>query len=144
MNAALEPAGLELRLDLGRAIGAVGKHIGRGVAVGQKRVKRLTVVHRCIGHLVAPDQLVPGVHIHMVLVAKVAVAVLLRPAGVAVLLAQLGGVLLPVCRCLASLHGFVLVSAIALFRHRHDRGINHLTATGHVALRRKVLVEAFE
>src|SRR5262245_66119356 len=51
MNAALEPAGLELRLDLGRAIGAVGKHIGRGVARGQRRVERLTVVHRGLGPL---------------------------------------------------------------------------------------------
>jgi hypothetical protein len=31
-----------------------------------------------------------------------------------------------------------------LLRHRHDRGIHHLSTTRHVALRRKVLVEAFE
>src|SRR5207249_2310454 len=94
-------------------------------------------MHRRIGHLIASDQLVLGVRIHVVLVAKKALAMLLRPAGVAVLLAQLGGLLLPVRRRPTGLHGFVLVTAIALFRHRHNRGINHLPATRHVALRRK-------
>src|SRR5437762_482288 len=93
-------------------------------------------MHRRIGHLIASDQLVLGVRIHVVLVAKKALAMLLRPAGVAVLLAQLGGLLLPVRRRPTGLHGFVLVTAIALFRHRHNRGINHLPATRHVALRR--------
>src|SRR4029453_12675957 len=85
-----------------------------------------------------------GVRIHVVLVAKKALAMLLRPAGVAVLLPQLRGFLLPLDRRSPSLHGFVLVTAVALLRHRHDRGINHLTATGHVALRRKMLVKAIE
>src|SRR5450631_3751759 len=98
--------------------------------------------YRRTGHLVAPDQLVLGVRIHVVLVAKKALAVLLRPTGVAILLPQLRGFLLPVRRRLTSLHGFVLVTAVALLRHRHDRGINHLTATRHVALRRKMLVKA--
>src|SRR3954447_17695128 len=106
MNTALEPAGLELRLDLGRAVRAVGEHIGRRVAIAQERVERLTVVHRRVGHLVSPDQLVPDVRINVVLVAKEALAVLLRPARVAVLLAQLGGLLLPVRRRLPSPYGF--------------------------------------
>src|SRR5207342_3206640 len=144
MNTAPKAAGLELHLGLGRAIGAVAEHICRRVALGQERVERLAVVDRRIGHLVAPDQLVLGVRIHVVLVAKEALALLLRPAGVAVLLAQFGGLLLPVRRCLPNLYGFVLVTAVALLRHRHDRGINHLPATRHVALRRKVLVETFE
>src|SRR4249920_3795492 len=95
MNTAPKAAGLELHLGLGRAIGAVAEHICRRVALGQERVERLAVVDRRIGHLVAPDQLVLGVRIHVVLVAKEALAVLLRPAGVAVLLAQFGGLLLP-------------------------------------------------
>src|SRR4029453_3971440 len=69
---------------------------------------------------------------------------LLRPAGVTVLLAQLGRLLLPRRRRPPSLHGFVFVTAVALLRHRHDRGIHHLTATGHVTVRRKMLVEALE
>jgi hypothetical protein len=67
VNTAVKAAGLELRLALDRAIGAVGEHITRGVALGQERVERLAVVYRRIGHLVAPDQLVLGVRIHMVL-----------------------------------------------------------------------------
>jgi hypothetical protein len=112
--------------------------------LGQQRVERLAVVHRRIGYVVAPDQLVLGVRIDVVLVAKEALAVLLGPAGIAVFLAQFGGLLLPGRRCLPSLYGFVLVTAVALLRHRHDRGIHHLPATRHVALRRKMLVEALE
>src|SRR5580765_4074007 len=51
VNTAVKAAGLELRLALGRAIGAVGEHICRGVALGQERVDRLAVVYRRIGHL---------------------------------------------------------------------------------------------
>src|SRR5262245_42263569 len=108
MNPAAKAAGLERRLDLGRAIGAVGEHICRRVALGQELFERLAVVHRRIGDLVAPDQLVLGVRIHVVLVAKEALAVLLGPAGVAILLAQFGGLLLPRRWHLAALHGFVL------------------------------------
>ena len=144
MNTAAKAAGLELGLGLGRAIGAVCEHIARRVPLGQECVERLAVVHRRIGHLVAPDQLVLGVRIHVVLVAKKALAVLLRPARVAILLAQFGGLLLPRRRRLAGLYGVVLVTAVALLRHRHDRGINHLPATRHVALRRKMLIEALE
>src|SRR5437762_13166938 len=103
MITAVEAIGLELRLDRGRTIGAVGEHICRRVALGQERIERLAVVDRRIGHLVAPDQLVFGVRIHVVLVSKKALAVLLRPARVAVLLAQFGGLLLPLRRRLASL-----------------------------------------
>src|SRR4051794_27086159 len=55
MNSAPKAASLELRLGLGRAIGAVGEHTDRRVALGQEPIERLAVVDRCIGHLVAPD-----------------------------------------------------------------------------------------
>src|SRR5262245_66186947 len=44
-------------------------------------------------------------------------------------LTQLGRLLLPFRWRLAGLDGFILVAAVALFRHRHDRGINDLPAT---------------
>src|SRR4029077_17933168 len=95
VNTAAKAASLKLGLGLGREIGAVCAHLARRVPLDQECVERLAVVHRRIGHLVAPDQLVLGVRIHVVLVAKKAPAVLLRPARVAIFLAQFGGLLLP-------------------------------------------------
>src|SRR4051794_16325356 len=66
MNTALEAAGSKLRLDLGRAIGAVGEHLRRRVALVQEPIQLLAVMDRRIGHLVAPDQLVLGIRIHVV------------------------------------------------------------------------------
>src|SRR5262249_55343633 len=80
----------------------------------------------------------------MILVTKETLAVLLGPARVTVLLAQLGGFLLPRRWCLSSLHGFGLVTAVALLRHRHDRGVNHLPAPRDISLRLKISIEAFE
>ena len=69
MNTALEAAGAQSLLDRARAIGAVAEHVRRRVALSQEFVQLLAVVHRRIGHLVAPDQLVLGIRIHVVLVA---------------------------------------------------------------------------
>src|SRR5262245_7203489 len=80
----------------------------------------------------------------MVLVAKEAPAMLLGPARVAVFLAQLRRLLLPLHRRLPGLDGFVLVTAVALLRHRHNRGINHLSAPRNVTLRLQMLVKAIE
>src|ERR1017187_974628 len=52
-------------------------------------------MHARIAHLVAPDQLVLGVRIDVVLVAKEALVVLLGPARIFVLLAVFRGLLLP-------------------------------------------------
>src|SRR4030081_3562127 len=95
MNTALEAAGSKLRLDLGRAIGAVGEHLRRRVALVQEPIQLLAVMDRRIGHLVAPDQLVLGIRIHVVLVPEKTLAVLLRPAHVAILLAQFGRLVVP-------------------------------------------------
>src|SRR5262249_2980070 len=90
-----------------------------------------------------PDQLVLGVRVHMVLVAEEAAAMLLDPARVAVLLPQLGGLLLPSSRrCAPSLQLGVLIPTVPLRRHRHDTGVDDLPATRHVALGRKMLVKA--
>src|SRR5262245_35064385 len=97
---------------------------------------------RRIGYFVAADELVLGIRIRVVLVAEKALVAFLRPARVTVLLTQLGRLLLPFRWRLAGLDGFILVAAVALFRHRHDRGINDLPATRHIALRGQMLVEA--
>src|SRR3981189_2566721 len=91
-----------------------------------------------------PDQLVLGVRVHMILVAEEAAAMLLRPARIAVLLPQLGGLLLPPCRCAASPHMVVLVPSVRLRGHRPDFGIDDLPATRNVALGRKMLVKTLK
>src|SRR4051812_27579846 len=70
MNPALVTTGPEFGLDLGRSISAVGEHIIAGVALVQQPIQLLAVVHGCIGHRIMSDQLVPGVRVHMVLVAE--------------------------------------------------------------------------
>src|SRR6266699_3347402 len=70
MNTALEAAGAQSLLDRARAIGTVAEHVRRRVALSQEFVQLLAVVHRRIGHLVAPDQLVLGIRIHVVLVSE--------------------------------------------------------------------------
>src|SRR5436305_14524410 len=67
---------------------------------------------------------------------------LLGPARIAVLLPQLGGLLLPPRRGAPSLQLGVLVTTVPLRRHRHDTGVDDLPATRHVALGRTMLVEA--
>jgi hypothetical protein len=129
MNTALEAAGSKLRLDLGRAIGAVGEHLRRRVAVVQEPIQLLAVVDRRIGHLAAPDQLVLGIRIHVVLVPEKTLAVLLRPARVAILLAQFGRLVVLRLRYPSGLHRLVLVTTVALLGDRYDRGVNHLPAT---------------
>src|SRR5215510_1675015 len=113
-------------------------------ALVQQPIELLAVVHGRIGHRIMPDQLVLGVRVHMVLVAEEAAAMLLDPARVAVLLPQLGRLLLPPCRCAPSLQLGVLVTTVPLRRHRHDTGVDDLPAPRHVAPGRKMLVEAVE
>src|SRR4029077_11365783 len=118
MNTALEAAGAQSLLVRARAIGAVAEHVRRRVALSQEFVQLLAVVPRRIGPLVAPDQLVLGIRIHVVLVSEKTPAMPLRPARVAALLPHLGGLLLPACRCAPSLQLGVLVTTVPLRRHR--------------------------
>src|SRR5580693_8424078 len=144
MNAASQAASPELRLGLSRAIRAVGVDIGAGVGLVHKRIEFLTVMHARIGHVILPDQLVPGIRIDVVLVAKEALAVFLGPARILVFLPVLGRILLPLLRRLADLYGLILFAAVALLGHRHDRGINHLAATRNIALRLQMMAKALE
>src|ERR1700745_2772911 len=115
VNPAAQAAQAKLRLVLRRAIRAVRVHIRRRVGFVQKSIEFLAVMHTRIGHVVLPDQLVLGIRIHVVLVAVEALAVLLGPAGILVLLPVFRRVLLPRLRRLAGLHAIILVAAIALF-----------------------------
>src|SRR5450432_1573462 len=86
MNATAQTSRLELRLDLGRAIRAVRVYVRRRVGLVQKPIEFPAVLHARVGHLVATDQFVLGIRVHMVLVAVEALAVLLGPARILVFL----------------------------------------------------------
>jgi hypothetical protein len=45
--------------------GAVSEHVLRGVALVQKPIELAVVMHRRVGHRIAPDQLVRPIHIQM-------------------------------------------------------------------------------
>jgi hypothetical protein len=141
VDAAVEAPCLERRLDFGRAIGAIGEHVLRCVAPVQEPIQLLAVVDCRIAHLVAPDQLVLGIRIHVVLVAVKALAVLLCPACILVLLSVLRRLLLPILRRLTTLDRLVLLARVALSGHRHDAGIDDLTTASDVPLRTEMLVE---
>src|SRR5215211_74716 len=109
MDAALQPLGCELGLDLGRAVGAVGPHLVAGVARIQNIVELLAVVRRGVSGSPLADDLVQLVHADVVLVAVEALTVLLGPARMLVFLGVFGGFLLPLLRRLAGLDRLVLV-----------------------------------
>src|ERR1700759_4781007 len=144
MNAAAKTARVELRLGLGRAIRAIPIDVSGCVALVEKFIKLLAVMHAGVGHLVLPNQFALGIRIHVVLVAVEALAVLLGPARILVFLPVFRRVLLPSRGRLASLHLLILVAAIALLGNRHDRGINHLAATRNVALGLQMLAKALK
>src|SRR6202790_4521582 len=144
MNPAAQAPQAELRLGLRRAIRAVRVHSRRRVGLAQKSIEFLAVMHTRVSHVVLPDQLVPDIRIHVVLVAVEALAMLLGPARVLVFLPVFRRVLLPRLRRLADLHVVILVAAIALFGNRHDGGINHLAAARTVALSLQMLAKALE
>ena len=97
-------------------------------------------MHRRVGHLVTPHQLVPAVHVDMVLVTVVALAVLLCR----VLLRPLGRLVLPALRRLAILDPRVVVTAVALLGDRYDRRVDDLAAHRQVALLLQIAVEVLE
>ena len=99
-------------------------------------------MHRRIRHPVTPYQLVPTVDGDVILVAIVALAVLLRPARIPVLLSTLGWLVGQ-----ASLTPFdllIVVTTIALHGNRDNRSIDDLAAHCLVALAFQVAVEILE
>src|SRR6478672_9457799 len=77
MNLTAQAAYPELCLGLGRPISAVRINIRRRIGFVQKPIEFLTVMHARVGHVILPDQLVPGIGIHVVLVSIETLAVLL-------------------------------------------------------------------
>ena len=89
---------LEQLLGFLRTVSAVGEDLHASILHVQQGFQTLAVMHRGIGHDVLVNQLMALVHIDVVLVAKIALAIFLGPAGMGIFLAALGGLLFPVCR----------------------------------------------
>ena len=101
-------------------------------------------MHRRIRHPVTPYQLVPTVDGDVILVAIVALAVLLRPARIPVLLSTLGWLVGPGLRCLTPFDLLIVVTTIALNGNRDKRSIDDLATHRLVALAFQVAVEILE
>src|SRR5258706_1669813 len=144
VDTALQALRLQVRLDLDRAVGAVRPHPVAGVGEIEYVVQLLTVVHGRVRCIPFSDQLVRLVHAEVVLVAVEALVVLLRPARVLVLLGILGGLLLPSLGRLAGLDRLVLLLGVTLLGHRHNCGVNDLSAARNVALGLEMLAETLK
>ena len=118
VDVAFQFPGTQLRLHLFGAIGRIRPHARTGIALHQQVIHRLAVVLSSIADVPAPHQLVLAVHIHVVLVAIMAFAVLFRPACIDVLLAALGGLVRPILGHLAVLDSLVLIARVVIARHR--------------------------
>src|ERR1035441_5286240 len=141
MNLTAQAAYLELCLSLGRPISAVRVNIRRRIGFVQKPIEFLTVMHARVGHVILPNQLVPGIGIHVVLVSIETLAVLLGPARILVFLPVFRRIFLPGPGRLAGLHILIFVTTITLFGNRNNRRINHLVAASGVALRFQMLAK---
>ena len=93
---------------------------------------------------IAPNQPVLAVYVHVVFVAVMALAMLLGPARISVLLTTLGWLVRPILRDLTILDSLVLVTRILVAGQRHDGSIQDLPAAGDVALSIEMTVEQLE
>src|SRR5258705_4754456 len=142
MDAALVASRLQLGLDLGRAVGAVGPYIGSGVGLVQHIIEHLAVVHARVRLRVPADELVRAVDANVVLVAVEALVVFFGPARILVFLGILGWLLMPALRRLAGLDRLVLAPAVVLHGRGYDRGIDDLAPARDIALGLEMLVDA--
>jgi hypothetical protein len=133
---------LEHRLGLLAAVGAVCPHIGIHFVGIDDSVNYLAAVHVLPRDRECANDFVVGVDVDLVLLAEVALAALLRPAHLYILLLALG--LAPVLRDLALFDTVVLLAAVALDRKRDNGAIDDLPLLGVVALRGQILAEAVE
>src|SRR3954466_5100968 len=144
MNAAAKAARVEKRLGLGRAIRAIRIDVSGRVALVQKSIKCLAVMHTGVGYVVLPDQFALGIRIYVVLVAVEALAVLLGPARILVFLPAFRRVQLPSLRRFAGLYVLILVPVIPLLGNPNHPGITHLAAARNVAFRFQMVAKALE
>ena len=118
VNAAAISLALQFPLCFFRSIGTVSPDIRTRIVRVDQLTQDLAVMHSGIGGMVAADEFVLVVYIHVVLVAVVALVVFLSPAGLRVLLAKLVGVFFPVVRDLPRFDRLVLFPAVTLPGYR--------------------------
>ena len=130
----VQPPALDLQALLARAvhITLVGPDVAAGVARIEHALEVQGVVNACGADVDLADELVTLVHAGGELVAVVALAVLLGPARLHVLLPTLRR--RPVGGHRVLLHDLFLLPGQRLLRCRHDAGIDHLPAAGDRAL----------
>ena len=122
IDARLETAFAQLFNPILRAIRTVRPNLSvPSRTVGQKLPKYLTVVAARLRHLILVNEFRVAVHRHMVLVAAIGLAALLRPARIGVFLPQLVRLPLSLLRHLARLHRRMVLATVALARHLHDQ-----------------------
>ena len=108
-----------------RAIGRIGRDVLAGILWIQQFCKDVAVMHFGTAYLIATDQLVFHIRRDMVLVAEEILPVFLGPAGVNIFLAMF--VIIPVFGCFAFFYPLILFTAVALYRHSDNTGINDLS-----------------
>jgi len=126
MNLTAQGAYLELCLGLGRPISAVRINIRKRIGIVQKPIEFLTVLHARVGRVIPPDQLVPGIGIHVVLLSVETLAALLGLARILVFLPVFRRILFRGPGRLAGLHILIFVTAITLLGNRNNCRINYL------------------
>src|SRR5262249_2803560 len=144
MNPALIALLLELGFHLRRPVGAIGPHLIAGIGLIQNLIELLAVVDGGVGLRIAANDLVLAVDADVVLVAVEALVVLLGPAGVLIFLRILGRLFVPPLRRLARFDRLILFRFVVPLGRVEDGGIKNRPATGDVALRIKVLIEALK
>ncbi len=129
MHAAVIALVVQVTLGVLRPIGAVGPDGCVSIAGIDQLTQDSAVMDRSIGSLIAADEWVLVIDSAAVLVAVIAVGVLFRPARLAVFLAQLLGLVLPVWRDFARIDQLGFFPAVTLPRRRHDRRIDNRCIT---------------
>ena len=144
MDAALVALSLELHFSFCRPVGAVGPHLVAGIGLVQNLLELLAILDRGVGLRIAANDLVLAVDADVVLVAVEALVILLGPARVLILLGVLGRVFFSPLRHLTRFDRLVLFPGVVLLGRVDDGGIDNLPATGDIALRIQVLIEALK
>src|SRR5947209_4546124 len=149
MDAADEAVPFEERFVRLRAVGRVGPHRARGVGlVEQPFTQPRALISRSVGCVPAPDQPMLAIDRDVVLVAecrdgdvdrrnrpvraRLGLAELDRPARVAVLVPELGGLGLPGLGNASVLDGLLFLLGVALLGRGDQRSVDDLAAHGDV------------
>ena len=114
MNAIADLTTLQFRTDLLRSIGAISVQFMVRILLLQQITQCLRIMHAGIAGCVCRDQLALPIHLHVILVSKMPLAVLLRPAGIRILLSTLCRFILPFFRDITVADRVVLVPAVSL------------------------------